>query len=179
MGEGSRFGGYFSTWAYTRLKNFKTSNLTPKLKKTPNKRSLCGLYLIACPGSRSPCSGMQRFLALVISPKARFLRHFLGVHLRQEVVVFMDSIAERVSGPLLCVFLFTGQLCPHSSRAGRMMGPIFSVTLLKCQEVVPTLSTLLTEGTVFRNGCPIPLQPPKAKVDNTHPLNLKRKVGRN
>lgn len=106
-------------------KLLKTSNLTRKLKKTPNKSSLCGLYLIECPGSRSPCSGMQRFWHWWFPQKQGFL------------VTFLEFIWDRKSSSLripllsgcqaLCseCFLFTFLLYPHSSHAGKMMGPHF------------------------------------------------------
>lgn len=109
-------------------KLFKTSNLTPKLKKTPNKSSLCGLYLIECPGSRSPCRGMQRFWHWWFPQKQGFLVTFLEF--------IWDGKWSSLRIPLLsgcqalCSECFYSRSCFILTAAvqGRWWVPIFSYT---------------------------------------------------
>ena len=99
------FQVFFCTWAYTRLKSFKTSYLTQKLKSWLEVEICVASIFNGMPRNQTfRIVHIQRFLPLWISSKAEFLDQFHGECLRQEVVLITDYINKYVSGPLLWVF---------------------------------------------------------------------------
>lgn len=81
--------------------------------------------------------------------------------------------------PLLLVLLIhVTVLSSKESCKGHAVMPIFCVMILKCQEVVCALGTLLSRGGVFGSDYPLPPKAPEERVGHTDPLVLKKKLGR-